>query len=110
MIKGITVILYDKKKTGVDPFGHPIYEEIEVTIDDVLVAPSSTDDIATSTDLVGKVAKYTLAIPKGCPYEFENKRVRFFDKDWIVFGFTIQGIDENIPLRWNKKVMVELYG
>lgn len=109
MLKGITVVLYDKVQTGVDPFNQPIYEETEIEVENVLVAPSTTDDITTSTDLVGKKAVYTMAIPKGDTHEWENKRVKFFGQEWKVFGFTLQGIEENIPLSWNKKVMVERY-
>lgn len=108
-IKGITVILYEMKEVGKDGFNRPIYEEVEVNIDNVLVAPSSSDDIITSTDLAGKKAVYTLAIPKGDTHTWENKKVKFFDQMWHVFGFALQGIDENIPLDWNKKVMVERY-
>lgn len=109
MLKGITVVLYDKVQTGVDPFNQPIYEETEIEVENVLVAPSTTDDITTSTDLVGKKAVYTMAIPKGDTHEWENKRVKFFGQEWKVFGFTLQGIEENIHLSWNKKVMVERY-
>ena len=108
-IRGITVILYDKQEVGVDAFNRPIYEEITVNVDNVLVAPSSSDDVITSTDLVGKKAVYTLAIPKGDTHIWENKKVEFFGQMWRVFGFAIQGIDANIPLDWNKKVMVERY-
>ena len=109
MLKGISVVLYNREEIEKDPFGKPLYKEIPVIVDDVLVAPSSTEDITTSTDLVGKVAKYTLAIPKSDTHVWENKKVHFFDRDWKVLGFVIQGIDDNIPLRWNKKVMVEAY-
>lgn len=109
MIKGITVILVEKKEIGKDPFNQPIYEETEVEVNNVLVSPSTTDDITTSTDLVGKKAVYTLGIPKGDTHEWENTKVKFFGQSWMTFGFTIQGIEENIPLSWNKKVMVERY-
>jgi hypothetical protein len=109
VIKGMPVILCKKEKIGDDPFNNPIYKEVEVVVDDVLVAPSSADDIVTATDLVGKKAVYTLAIPKGDTNVWENQRVKFFGEYWNVFGFTLQGIEENIPLRWNKKVMVERY-
>lgn len=109
MLKGITVVLYDKVQTGVDPFNQPIYEETEIEVENVLVAPSTTDDITTSTDLVGKKAVYTMAIPKGDTNDWEDKKVKFFGREWKVFGFTLQGIEENIPLSWNKKVMVERY-
>lgn len=109
MLKGMPVTLLRKVEIGLDPFSNPIYKEIEVVVDDVLVAPSSADDIVTSTDLVGKKAVYTLAIPKGDTNEWENQRVKFFGHTWSVFGFTLEGMEENIPLRWNKKVMVERY-
>lgn len=109
MIKGITVLLIDKVETGKDRFNQPLYKEQKIKIEDVLVAPSTTDDIVTAKDLTGKKAIYTLAIPKGDCHDWENKEVFFFGERWKTFGFTIQGIDENIPLKWNKKVMVERY-
>lgn len=110
IIKGITVILVDQKQVGKDEFNHPTYEEMEIEVENVLVAPSSTDDITTSTDLFGKKAIYTLAIPKWDNHDWEDKKIIFFDQVWHSFGFVIQGIEENIPLEWNKKVMVERYG
>lgn len=109
MIKGITVILLEKKEVGKDPYNQPIYEETEVEVKNVLVSPSTSDDIVTSTDLVGKKAIYTLAIPKGDTHEWENAKIKFFGHTWKSFGFTLEGIEENVPLRWNKKVMVERY-
>lgn len=110
VIKGITIILYEPVQTGTDAFNQPIYEEEEVEIENVLVSPSTPDDITTSTDLVGKKAIYTLAIPKGDTHTWENKKVKFFDEVFQVFGFSIMGIENNIPLDWNRKVMVERYG
>lgn len=110
MIKGIPVILMEKVQTGSDPFGSPIYDFAEQTIDNVLVAPASTDDIVNSQDLYGKKAVYTLAIPKGDTHNWIDTKVKFFNQEWKTFGFPLEGIDENIPLDWNKKVMVERYG
>lgn len=109
-IKGIEVVLFDKIEIGTDEFGEKIFDERPTVIENVLVSPSSTDDIITSQDLVGKKAVYTLAIPKRDCHIWEDRKVKFFGKVWHVFGFTIEGIDENIPLDWNKKVMVERYG
>lgn len=109
-IKGITVTLINKVKTGQDPFGNPIYEDKEIQVDNVLVSPTSSDDVVNQLNLTGKKAVYTLAIPKGDTHIWEDKEVRFFNKRWRVFGMETQGIDELIPLDWNKKVMVESYG
>ena len=109
-IKGITVTLINKVETGKDPFGKPIYEDAEILVDNVLVSPTSSDDIVNQLNLTGKKAVYTLAIPKGDANVWEDKEVRFFGERWRVFGFATQGIEELIPLDWNKKVMVERYG
>lgn len=109
MIKGITVVLVDKISDGVDPFGAPIYRDVEIPVDNVLVSPSTTDDMVNQLNLTGKKAVYTLAIPKGDKHDWEDKEVRFFGQTWRTFGFVTQGIEHLIPLDWNKKVMVERY-
>lgn len=111
MIKGIDVTLYERTKTGeTDAFGREIYDETPVTVQNVLVAPASSTDIIGSTQLYGKKAVYTLAIPKGDAHTWENCRVDFFGQSWRCFGFTYAGIEQNIPLAWNAKVQVERYG
>lgn len=109
MIKGITVTLISREKIGLDPFGKNIYQEKEIEVENVLVAPSSTDDIVTTTDLTGKKSVYTLAIPKGDNNNWEDGIVVFFNRKWHVIGTPLEGIEKNIPLDWNKKVMVECY-
>ena len=109
MIKGITVTLISKKQIDTDPFGDPIYEYDEIAVDNVLISPTSTDDVVNTMNLTGRKAVYTLAIPKGDTNTWENQEVRFFGERWRVFGIPLQGIDELIPLEWNKKVTVERY-
>lgn len=109
MIKGVTVTLITKKEVGKDDFNAPIYEDVEVEVDNVLVSPTNTDDIINQLDITGKKAVYTLAIPKNDDNVWEDQEVHFFDKRWRVFGMETQGIDHLIPLDWNKKVMVERY-
>ncbi|WP_290457632.1 hypothetical protein [Faecalibaculum rodentium] len=110
MIKGIAVTLYNKVQTGTDDFGQPIWDEIPEVVEDILVAPSTPDDIVTSTDLAGKKAVYTMAIPKDDTHVWENRKIEFLGQTFHSFGFSILGIKANIPLRWNRKVMVERYG
>lgn len=110
LLKGITIQLVGLKKTGSDPFGNPIYEETDIDVENVLVSPTSTDDIVNQLTLTGKKAVYTLGIPKGDTHDWEDKEVKFFGKRWRTFGFPIEGIEDLIPLDWHKKVMVERYG
>lgn len=109
MLRGITITLYDKIEVARDGFNKPIYEEIPVEIDNVLISPSTQDDVLASTSIEGRKAVYTLAIPKGDTHEWENRTVEFYGKKWKTFGIPVQGIDNLIPLSWNKKVMVDRY-
>lgn len=109
MIKGVTVTLWVKKQSGTDEFNHPVYDYEKTEVRNVLVAPATSDDITTSLDLTGKRAEYTIAIPKGDTSDWKDTFVEFFGHKWKTFGFQIEGIEANIPLDWNKKVMVELY-
>lgn len=108
---GITVTLYQQTETGVDEFNHPSYAESAVQIEDVLVAPvgHAQTEITDTVDLYGKRAEYILGIPKGDTHVWENCRVSFFGEDWRVIGKPTEGIEDLIPLRWNKKVVVESY-
>lgn len=106
-IHGISVNLVQKMKTGEDPFGSPIYKENLVKVDNVLVAPATSDDIVDSQNLYGKKAVYTLGIPKGDMHDWEDTKVIFFGQYFRTFGKPVEGIEDLIPLDWNKKVMVE---
>ena len=107
MIKGITVTLYTRTKTGVDAFNAPVYTETPVAVDNVLVAPLSDEEILDTLNLTGRRAKYQLGIPKGDTHTWEGCEVEFFGERWRVIGQPTSGIDDLIPLRWNKKVKVE---
>lgn len=108
-IKGITVTLVGKTKSGKDDFGHTIYEDLEIQVDNVLVVPSSTEDITNQLNLTGKKAAYTLGIPKDDQNEWKDREVLFFGRKWRTIGIPLEGIESMMPLNWNKKVMVESY-
>lgn len=92
-----------------DGFDRPVPIETKTQVENVLVAPASTNDITTALDIYGKQAVYTLAIPKGDTHIWKDQKVCFFGETWRVFGFPQTGIEDNIPLDWNTKWMVERY-
>lgn len=108
-IKGIPVTLIGKTVKGKDPFGKPLTIDFDIEVDNVLVAPASTDDVTNQLSLTGKHVVYTLAIPKGNTNDWTDKEVCFFGQRWRTVGVPLEGIDNLIPLGWNKKVMVERY-
>ena len=108
-IHGIQITLIDKQVVSTDPFGSPVVKNVEITIDNVIVAPATTEDVTSQMSLTGKKISYTIGIPKGDTHDWENKEVRFFGKRWRTVGIPLEGIEDLIPLEWNKKVMVERY-
>ena len=107
MIQGISVILYDRIQTGVDAFKAPIFEERPVVINNVLAAPLATSDVVNEQQLDGKRLEYELCIPKGDTHIWENRVVEFFGRKWRTIGLPQEWIEENLPLDWNRKVLVE---
>lgn len=83
-ITGITVTLYDRVQTGVDRFNAPVYAEVPVQIDNVLVAPAVTggQDVIDAQRLYGKRAEYVLAIPKTDDHDWRDKTVEFFGQKY----------------------------
>ena len=110
MIKGITVTLKVKTESGTDAFNRTIYEEHDISVDNVLVAPASSEEVTEALNLYGKKVVYTLGIPKGDTNVWEDSTVVLpepFAGTYHAVGYPTAGIDNMIPLNWNKKVNVE---
>ena len=108
-IKGIRVLLHQQVPTGRDAFGHAIYEDVPEEVDNVLVAPVSSSESPSSSNVRVSHTQYNLAIPKGDTHEWRGAEVEFYGKRWKTVGEPVEGIEENIPLSWNMKVTVERY-
>lgn len=111
-MKTVSVTLMSKTQSGVDAFNHPTYTETEVSVSGVLVGEPSTNDITNAYTTYGSKLVYTLAIPKGDSNIWENAKVVLpdpFAGTYHVVGIPTAGIEDNIPLRWNKKVHLERY-
>lgn len=111
-LKGIDVVLHIKTSAGKDDFNRELFEETTETISNVLIAPLSQtgEEILSEMSLNGKKARYQLAIPKGDNHTWEDATVEFFGETWKTVGFSTMGIDDLIPLDWNRKVVVERCG
>ena len=108
-MKGVPVILHVKTQTGVDGLNNPAFSDETVTVENVLIGEPDTTDITSSNELYGKRIAYVLGIPKGDAHSWEDTEVEFFGRKYRTFGKTIEGIEENIPTPWHKKVRVELF-
>lgn len=108
-IKGIPVKLSVRTQKGIDGFNRPTYEVSQEVVENVLVGEPSAEDVVNELNLSGKRIAYTLAIPKGDTHVWEDTEVEFWGMKFKTVGIHTQGIDDNIPLQWNKKVKVERY-
>ena len=109
-MKTTEVLLYNQVDTGQrDKTNRPITEEKVTRVPGVLIAPVSVEEMVDSINLTGKKAVYQLAIPKGDQNDWENAKVRFWGKNYRTIGIPEEGMEENIPLKWNRKIKVERY-
>lgn len=82
MLRGTDILLYSGIQT--------------TTVGNVLIGEPSAD---------GK--SYTLGIPKGDQNTWTDRKLGFFGRTFRTIGLPVQGIEENIPLCWHKKVKAE---
>lgn len=109
LLKGVPVILYLKEQTGTDPLNRPIFQDVPVIVDNVLIMPTSNEEQLEELNLNGARVVYKLAIPKGDMYDWQDKKVEFFGQSFRVIGFPVQTIDDITPTEWNKQVKVAKY-
>lgn len=110
-MKTVEVLLINDVYTGQkDKTNRPIMAEVVTSVPGCLIAPVSTEDVVNTLNLTGKTAVYQIAVPKGDNNDWVNARVHFGGKFYRTIGEPEEGIDENIPLKWNRKVKVERYG
>ena len=103
VLKGITIMLYEKVQTGTDPTNRPMYTETPVEVSNVLVGQPDDGEVLSTMNLTGRKVVYTLGIPKGDTHEWEDCTVEFWGQKFRVIGIPTQGIEELIPLEWNRK-------
>ena len=110
LLQGQTITLFDRIQTDTDALNAPVYQEVPVSVDNVLVCPASTEAVAEGLQLWGKHAIYELLIPKDDAHHWEEREVSFFGKRWKTFGFVLQWPDNLTPGDWDRKIKVERYG
>lgn len=109
-IHGITIQLQKLTPGEADDFNVSTYTETWESVDNVLVGQPTDAEQVDAMDLYGARAVYVLGIPKGDTHEWlAGTLVKFFGGTFRIFGHTIQGIEDLVPLSWNKKVMVANY-
>lgn len=105
-LHGITVTLITRT-ADLDEHNYPTWLEKREEVDNVIVGEPVQAELATSIDTKTARVAYTLGIPKGDTHDWEDAIVEFWGKRFRQYGRIIQGIEDLVPLDWNKKITVE---
>lgn len=92
LIKGTDITLWENVKSE--------------TVKNVLIGEPSSQDMTEFADENGLIT-YILAIPKGDNHVWTDRKISFFGESFRTIGYPMQGIEENMPLAWHKKVKVQ---
>ncbi len=76
------------------------------TVRNILIGEPSSQDMTEFTNENGLIT-YILAIPKGDNHVWVDRKISFFGENFHTIGYPLKGIEENMPLAWNKKVKVQ---
>lgn len=107
-LHGMTIQLEVLEPTGTDSFNVPTYSSVWTDVADVIVGQPTDQEQVDAMNLYGRKAVYILGIPKGDTHDWTSGRhVRFWGEEFRIFGHSVRGTDDLVPLRWNQKVMVE---
>lgn len=115
-LHGVTIQLIEKVQVSSDPFGHPIFEEVLVDVENVLIGTPSfitaSKEVIEALNIDGKKVDYWLGIPKGDTHNWIDATVILpapFSGKYKTIHFPITGIQDMIPMDWGMNVAVERY-
>lgn len=109
MIQGASIVVNRPYQAGTDRFNNVVYGMTGADVDDVLIAPGSTELLDASRPEGVSVA-YTLHFPKTYTDSLEGCTVELpapWTGEYRVIGDPQPYMDENTPTRWNRPVEVE---
>lgn len=112
LLHGETVIVYNTIQIGIDEFNAPIYEEVEETVNDVLVSPGTQNsvdsDVLDSMRPDGALVKYTLHFPKSYTNDLTHHYISVRGHKTKVIGSPDHYTPENTPFQYNMSVNVSV--
>ena len=107
-MKGETVTVTSRQKVGVNALNSPVYEWVpEGDVENVLVAPGSTDNLAGSIRADGVEVVFTLYWPKVDTRALKNKRVTVRGEAFEVVGDPKPYPNNLTPGEWDRPVEVK---
>lgn len=109
LIKGKQIILYERTKTGCDPFGKDVFEERAVLVDNVLINTYASTEVVNTDDYEGKKQQISISVPKNDTHTWAGSSVMWRGHRYNIVGPVKEGDDDLIPLDWNGIYIGERY-
>ncbi|MBQ9002192.1 MAG: hypothetical protein IJ087_10095 [Eggerthellaceae bacterium] len=106
MISGMSVSVLRRVMSGRDEMGEPVFATSTETVGNVLVAPSSTDEMDETNRAFGVTCELTLHFPKSYTASLEGCAVEVRGVEYRVLGDPQPYMPENTPTPWNRSVKV----
>lgn len=106
MISGTTVTVTRRVMTGRDEMGEPVFSTQSESVGNVLVAPSSTDEMDETNRAYGVTCELTLHFPKDYTQSLEGCTVAVYGGTYRVLGDPQPYMAANTPTPWNRPVKV----
>lgn len=110
IIKGETVTVRVLDGEGRDPLGAKVLEYRDITVDDVLIAPSETYEDEFDVNGTGYKHIYNVYFPKHFDECLNGALIVIRGEEYKVSGNPKRYTDENVPGKWNLKAKVVGYG
>lgn len=107
-MKGEQVTIYRRERVGTGPGNTPLYEDVETSVDDVLVAPGARTDVVDSNRPDGVEVAWTLHFPKTFSGSLRGASVSVRGEPKArVIGDPKPFTLANTPTRWHMPVELE---
>ena len=107
LIAATSVEVIQRVAVGSDRYGAPIYEDSTETVDNVVVHPGGTEDLA-ETRPEGIRIDMTFHFPKTYTESLRGARIRYQDREYRVIGDPQSYMEDNTPGEWNRTVETEV--
>lgn len=109
MIFGEPVQVISRDNDGIDEFGNArvVYRKFYVTVDNVLVAPTSSQDLGPERP-EGEATIMTFHFPKTYIGDLRGCLIRWKSKRWAVIGNPQPYSEDATPGKWNRPVQARL--
>lgn len=106
MISGTSVTVLRRVLSSRDEMGEPVFATSTETVGNVLVTPSSTDEMDETNRAFGVTCELTLHFPKSYTASLDGCAVEVSGVEYRVLGDPQPYMPENTPTPWNRPVKV----